>query len=167
MSTPSFTQVSPTCRLPQKSRRRHQASGPIRRRPASDTSRADGSRKLSGHIGRLYGRCGGRFRFHRRLPCHPRSSAPCTDIWQDLYPGKFVSFKRDCIPYPPEGASVVCFHGERLARYAGGASVVAAGPVETRPRLKRFDLWRAQASSDVCAFPCTLVSREVTYRERV
>lgn len=34
------------------------------------------------------------------------------DRWQDLYPGKFVSYKRDCKPFPPEDASVVVFHGE-------------------------------------------------------
>lgn len=28
-----------------------------------------------------------------------------------LFPGAFVSFKRDCAPYPPKGAQVVCFHG--------------------------------------------------------
>jgi hypothetical protein len=34
------------------------------------------------------------------------------DILQDLYPNHFVSFKADCHPYPPKGASVVCFHGQ-------------------------------------------------------
>jgi hypothetical protein len=34
------------------------------------------------------------------------------DILQDLYPGKFVSYKAHCHPYPPKGASVVCFHGQ-------------------------------------------------------
>lgn len=33
------------------------------------------------------------------------------DILQDLYPGKFVSFKADCQVAPPVNASVVCFHG--------------------------------------------------------
>lgn len=33
-------------------------------------------------------------------------------ILQDKFPGAFVSFKKDCIPYPPEGSSVVVFHGE-------------------------------------------------------
>ncbi len=34
------------------------------------------------------------------------------DILQDLYPGKFVSYKVSCNPYPPKGTSVVCFHGQ-------------------------------------------------------
>lgn len=34
------------------------------------------------------------------------------DRLQDVIPGKFVSFKAHCRPYPPAGASVVCFHGE-------------------------------------------------------
>lgn len=33
------------------------------------------------------------------------------DILQDLYPGAFVSFKTHCLPYPPAGTKVVCFHG--------------------------------------------------------
>lgn len=31
---------------------------------------------------------------------------------QDLFPGKFVSYKVDCNPYPPSSAAVVCFHGD-------------------------------------------------------
>lgn len=34
------------------------------------------------------------------------------DLLQDLYPGKFVSYKAHCQPFPPEGSSVVVFHGE-------------------------------------------------------
>lgn len=34
-----------------------------------------------------------------------------SDVLQDLYPGVFVSYKRDCNPHPPKGARVVCFHG--------------------------------------------------------
>jgi hypothetical protein len=35
------------------------------------------------------------------------------DIWQDIYPGKIVSYKADnCDKTVPEGASIVCFHGE-------------------------------------------------------
>lgn len=34
------------------------------------------------------------------------------DKLQDLFPDSFVSFKVHCQPYPPKGASVVCFHGE-------------------------------------------------------
>jgi uncharacterized Rossmann fold enzyme/glycosyltransferase involved in cell wall biosynthesis len=34
------------------------------------------------------------------------------EILQDLFPGKFVSYKADCKPYPPKGAAVVCFHGQ-------------------------------------------------------
>lgn len=33
------------------------------------------------------------------------------DRWQDLYPGKFVSYKAHCQQGVPEGAAVVCFHG--------------------------------------------------------
>jgi hypothetical protein len=34
------------------------------------------------------------------------------DILQDIYPGLFCSFKIHCHPFPPEGTSVVVFHGE-------------------------------------------------------
>jgi hypothetical protein len=47
------------------------------------------------------------------------------EILQDLYPGKFVSYKRDCIPYPPEGASVVVFHGEPKPHDCGRSWVEA------------------------------------------
>lgn len=33
-------------------------------------------------------------------------------LWQDLYPGKVVSFKQDCYNGPPPGASIICFHGK-------------------------------------------------------
>ncbi len=33
------------------------------------------------------------------------------DLLQDVFPGKFVSYKVDCEKGVPEGASVVCFHG--------------------------------------------------------
>jgi hypothetical protein len=33
------------------------------------------------------------------------------DKLQTIFPGMFVSFKRDCDPVPPKGAKVVCFHG--------------------------------------------------------
>lgn len=33
------------------------------------------------------------------------------DTWQDRFPGAVVSYKAHCLPYPPNGASVVCFHG--------------------------------------------------------
>jgi hypothetical protein len=36
---------------------------------------------------------------------------PNADRLQDLYPGKFVSYKADCEKGLPEGASVLCFHG--------------------------------------------------------
>lgn len=32
--------------------------------------------------------------------------------WQDEFPGKIVSFKRDCQNGIPDGASIVCFHGK-------------------------------------------------------
>jgi len=31
---------------------------------------------------------------------------------QDVFPGKFCSFKADCNPYPPKGTAVACFHGQ-------------------------------------------------------
>lgn len=31
---------------------------------------------------------------------------------QDVFPGKFVSYKASCHPYPPKGTAVVCFHGQ-------------------------------------------------------
>ncbi len=34
------------------------------------------------------------------------------DMLQDLFPGVFVSYKIHCRPLPPEGACVVCFHGD-------------------------------------------------------
>ncbi len=33
------------------------------------------------------------------------------DCLQDLFPGKFVSYKADCLIAPPSTAAVVCFHG--------------------------------------------------------
>jgi hypothetical protein len=36
------------------------------------------------------------------------------DRWQDLYPGKIVSYKVHCQESVPEGAAVICFHGPRL-----------------------------------------------------
>ena len=33
-------------------------------------------------------------------------------ILQDEFPDLFVSYKTHCHPYPPQGASVICFHGE-------------------------------------------------------
>lgn len=33
------------------------------------------------------------------------------DFLQDLFPGKFVSYKRDCKVAPPRDAAVICFHG--------------------------------------------------------
>jgi len=35
------------------------------------------------------------------------------DVWQDLFPGAFVSYKVDCFYMPPKpDAKVLCFHGE-------------------------------------------------------
>lgn len=39
-------------------------------------------------------------------------SLPDADRLQDLFPGKFVSFKDHCTNKIPEGAAAVCFHGE-------------------------------------------------------
>jgi hypothetical protein len=41
-----------------------------------------------------------------------RNHIPRYDYWQDLFPGLFCSFKVHCKPFPPEGTSVVVFHGE-------------------------------------------------------
>lgn len=40
-----------------------------------------------------------------------RFAAHC-DKLQDLFPGKFASFKVDCKPHAPKGCAVVCFHGQ-------------------------------------------------------
>ena len=34
------------------------------------------------------------------------------DRIQDIFPSKVVSYKAHCRPFPPNGASIVCFHGE-------------------------------------------------------
>lgn len=36
------------------------------------------------------------------------------DLWQDLYPGRVVSYRAECVPKGriPQGASVVCFGGK-------------------------------------------------------
>jgi hypothetical protein len=33
------------------------------------------------------------------------------DLWQDLYPGKLVSYKKHCMDKVPKDASIICFHG--------------------------------------------------------
>ncbi len=58
-------------------------------------------------------------------------------ILQDRLPGKFVSFKKDCIPYPPEGASVVCFHGQPKPHDCGRSWVEA---MWTESDTGHFDL---------------------------
>lgn len=43
---------------------------------------------------------------------HLRASDFTPDLWQDLFPGAFVSYKVDCFYVPPKpAAKVVCFHG--------------------------------------------------------
>lgn len=42
------------------------------------------------------------------------------DILQDLYPGRFVSYKSSCTQAVPAGASVVCFHGKPRPHEVGG-----------------------------------------------
>jgi hypothetical protein len=37
---------------------------------------------------------------------------PIGHTWQNLFPGLFCSYKVHCHPFPPDGASVVVFHGE-------------------------------------------------------
>jgi Methyltransferase domain/Protein of unknown function DUF115 len=47
------------------------------------------------------------------------------DILQDLFPGKFCSYKEHCKPYPPDGTSVVVFHGQPRPHNCGQAWVEA------------------------------------------
>lgn len=42
------------------------------------------------------------------------------DIWQDLYPKQFRSYKQDCQEFVPRGTSVVFFHGFPRPHQAGG-----------------------------------------------
>lgn len=42
------------------------------------------------------------------------------DILQDLFPGRFVSYKSSCTEEVPAGASVVCFHGKPRPHEVGG-----------------------------------------------
>lgn len=42
------------------------------------------------------------------------------DILQELYPGKFFSYKTSCMQAVPEGAAVVCFHGKPRPHECGG-----------------------------------------------
>tara|TARA_R110000868_G_scaffold340880_1_gene601735 strand:+ start:12377 stop:14476 length:2100 start_codon:yes stop_codon:yes gene_type:complete len=44
-------------------------------------------------------------------PHRTRFTTKRPDILQDLYPSMFASYKTHCNPYPPNGASVICFHG--------------------------------------------------------
>lgn len=37
---------------------------------------------------------------------------PERKYFQDVLPGKIVSFKVDCVSGPPDGASIICFHGK-------------------------------------------------------
>lgn len=43
-----------------------------------------------------------------------------TDVWQDLFPKKFRSYKQDCHEFVPRGTSVVFFHGFPRPHQAGG-----------------------------------------------
>ncbi len=43
------------------------------------------------------------------------------DRWQDVLPGKVVSYKNHCKQEPPEGASVICYHGVPRPRTTGWA----------------------------------------------
>lgn len=40
-----------------------------------------------------------------------RTCVDGADLWQELYPGKIVSYKVHCGQGIPEGAAIVCFHG--------------------------------------------------------
>lgn len=42
---------------------------------------------------------------------------------QDLYPRAFASYKAHCNPYPPQAASVVCFHGQPKPHNCGSSWV--------------------------------------------
>ena len=41
-----------------------------------------------------------------------RQQVPKADLWQQLYPGKIVSYKVHCQEEMPTDAALVCFHGE-------------------------------------------------------
>lgn len=47
------------------------------------------------------------------------------DLWQDILPGAFVSYKQDCSPLPPVGAKVVIFHGDPKPHDCGRPWVAA------------------------------------------
>lgn len=66
-----------------------------------------------------------------------RANVKDADLWQDLYPGKIVSFKVHCQDVVPTQASIVCFHGypknsdlhpDRPLRRTWEQSPVAAQP---------------------------------------
>lgn len=52
------------------------------------------------------------------LEQHFRNRQP--DILQELFPGRFVSYKTHCANGVPEGASIVCFHGKPRPHEVGG-----------------------------------------------
>lgn len=56
------------------------------------------------------------------------------DLWQDLYPGKIVSYKVDCGQGIPADAAVVCFHGEPK-------------PPDLRPENPIRRIWEGACSS--------------------
>jgi uncharacterized Rossmann fold enzyme len=42
-------------------------------------------------------------------------AVPKADLWQDLFPGKFLSYKVDATASAVQSASIVCFHGQPKA----------------------------------------------------
>lgn len=56
------------------------------------------------------------------------------DLWQDLCPSKIVSYKAQCGQGIPEGAAIVCFHGEPK-------------PADLRPENAIRRIWEDSCSS--------------------
>ncbi len=57
-------------------------------------------------------------------------------LLQELFPAKFVSYKKDCIPFPPEGSSVVVFHGEPRPHNCGRPWVEAMWSEDDRAHFQ-------------------------------
>ena len=58
------------------------------------------------------------------------------DLLQELFPGKFASYKGACMEAVPEGVAVVCFHGLPRCHQAGGwaRQLWREGAIEDRTR---------------------------------
>lgn len=56
--------------------------------------------------------------------------------WQNEFPGRIVSFKNDCKQEAPQGASVICYHGQPRPRDTGWATGDSDKHRSTAPSLK-------------------------------